>query len=60
MMQDVTTLYLGTKYTFDEILENEEIPFKLRLLAERYLLPEADREDTLETHLYYLDSKRSR
>ena len=56
-MQDVTTLYLGTKYTFDEILENEEIPFKLRLLAERYLLPEADREDTLETHLYYLDSK---
>lgn len=57
VMQDVTTLYLGTKYTFDEILENEEIPFKLRLLAERYLLPEADREDTLETHLYYLDSK---
>lgn len=56
-MQEVGTLYLGTKYTFDEMLENEEIPFKFRLLAERYLLPEADREDTLETHLYYLDKK---
>lgn len=56
-MQEVGTLYVGAKYTFDEILENEEIPFKFRLLAERYLLPESDREDTLETHLYYLDPK---
>lgn len=57
VMQEVGTLYVGTKFRFEEILENEEIPFKFRLLAERYLLPEADREDTLETHLYYLDSK---
>jgi len=57
VMQDVGTLYVGTKYPFGEILENEEIPFKFRLLCERYLLPEADREDTLETHLYYLDSR---
>lgn len=57
VMQDVGTLYVGTKYPFGEILENEEIPFKFRLLCERYLLPESDREDTLETHLYYLDSK---
>ena len=57
VMQDVGTLYVGTKYTFEEILESEEIPFKFRLLCERYLLPEADREDTLETTLYYLDSK---
>lgn len=56
-MQDVGTVYIGTKYTLDEILENEEITFKFRLLAERYILPEADREDTLETHLYYLDNK---
>lgn len=56
-MQDVGNVYVGTKYTIDEILENEEIPFKLRLVTERYILPEADREDTLETHLYYLDEK---
>ena len=57
VMQDVGTLYVGTKYTFEELLDNEEVPFKFRLLSERYLLPEADREDTLETHLYYLDGK---
>lgn len=53
-MQDVSRVYVGCKYTFGEILEEEEIPFKLRLVMERYVLPEADKEDTLETHLYYL------
>lgn len=53
-MQDTSYLYIGTKYTLDEIIENEEITFKFRMILERNILPEADREDTLETHLYYL------
>lgn len=55
-MQDVSSLYIGTKYTFKELLAEEEIPFKFRLITEKYILLEADREDTLETHLYYLSS----
>ncbi len=53
-MQDTTTLYVGTKYTMGELLEEEDISFKFRLIVERYILPEADPGDTLETHLYYL------
>ena len=53
-MQDTGRIYIGSRYTFGELLEAEEIPFKLRLIADKYILPEADREDTLETHLYYL------
>jgi hypothetical protein len=56
-MQDVSSLYIGCKYTLGEILEQENIPFKFRLVVERYILPEADEEDTLETHLYYLPAK---
>ncbi len=56
-MQDVGNLYIGTKYTLDEVLDEEEIMFKFRLLVERYILPEADRADTLETHLYFLEPK---
>lgn len=55
VMQDVGTLYVGTKYQLGEILEDEDVPFKFRLLVNRYVLPEADPQDTLETHLYYLD-----
>ena len=53
-MQDTSRLYVGSKYTFRELLDEDEISFKFRLIMERYILPEADREDTLETHLYYL------
>jgi hypothetical protein len=56
-MQDTSSLYIGAKYTFGEIIENEEIYFKFRLIVEKYILPESDAEDTLESHLYYLDAK---
>ena len=53
-MQDTGRIYVGSRYTFGELLEAEDIPFKFRLIMDKYILPEADREDTLETHLYYL------
>ncbi len=54
-MQDTGRLYIGSKYTIGELLEAEDILFKFRMIVERYILPESDREDTLETHLYYLE-----
>lgn len=56
-IQDVSTVYVGSKYTLGELLEDETIPFKFQLVVERYLLPKFDPEDTLETHLYYLEEK---
>ena len=56
-MQDTGRVYVGSKYTLEEILESEDMPFKFRLIVERYILPEADLQDTLETHLYYLEPK---
>ena len=56
-MQDVGNVYIGTKYTLQEILDDQNIPFKFQLVVERYILPEADLEDTLETQLYYLPQK---
>lgn len=54
-MQDTGRLYVGSKYTMAELLETEDILFKFRMIVERYILPESDPEDTLETHLYYLE-----
>ncbi len=56
-MQDVGTVYIGCKYSFQELLDDNTIPFKFQLLVERYILPEADLEDSMETHLYYLPEK---
>lgn len=56
-MQDTGNLYVGCKYTMEEIINEDEMPFKFRLVVERYILPEADLQDTLESHLYYLEPK---
>ncbi len=57
VMQDTYQIYLGSKYTFGEIVENEEIPFKFRLLVERYVYQEVDPSTTLESQIYYLEPK---
>ncbi|MCH5341148.1 MAG: hypothetical protein J1E01_06760 [Acetatifactor sp.] len=54
-MQDVGRVYVGCKYSFEELLDDDELLFKFRMIVERYILPEADSQDTLETHLYYLE-----
>ena len=54
VMQDTYQLYLGSKYSFREILDNEEIPFKFRLIVERYLYQDMDPDTTLESEFYYM------
>ncbi len=53
-IQDVSRVYVGCKYTLAEFLDEDDVLFKFRLIVERYILPEADGQDTLESHLYYL------
>lgn len=57
VMLDTAFLYLGSKYSYAELIENEEVPFKMRSILERYILPEMDPETTLESHFYHMDSK---
>lgn len=54
-MQDVGRLYVGSKYTMGELLDEDDLNFKFRMIVQRYILPESDLSDTLETHLYYLE-----
>lgn len=57
VMLDTAFLYLGAKYSYAELLENEDVPFKMRSVFERYIIPEMDPETTLESHFYHMDSK---
>lgn len=54
VMVDTGNVYLGAKYTYGELLQNEDIPFKIRTIVERYILPQADAETTLESEFYYM------
>lgn len=54
VMVDTGNVYLGGKYSYGELIQNEEVPFKIRTIVERYILPEADPETTLESDFYYM------
>ena len=55
VMQDNGNIYLGAKYSFQELLEEEMVPFKLKAIISQYVLKEADRDTTLESQFYYLE-----
>lgn len=55
LLQDFTKLYLGGKLTYDEILEHEDAPMKLKTVIARIICGEVDGGTTLENHLFFMD-----
>lgn len=41
-LQDTAKVYIGAKYTFAELLDQDEVAFKFRLIVERYILAEKE------------------
>lgn len=57
VMTDTGCLYLGAKYSYGELMDNEDVSFKFRAILERYILTEMDAETTLESHFYFMNKK---
>lgn len=55
VLQDVRTVSLGVKYTYEELLQDERVPFKFQAIISQYLLKEASPETTLESEFYYME-----
>lgn len=55
-MQDVGNLYLGAYYNYEEIIENEMVPFKLKSIIEHYIMKDTQADTTLESQFYYMGS----
>jgi len=55
VMQDMTNLYIGAKYSYGELMDLDEVPFKLKTVFSHYMLKEVARETKLENHIFYLE-----
>lgn len=56
IMQELSTLYIGARYTYEELIAEEEVPFKVKTLINTYVKPELQGEDlSIESHFYYMD-----
>ena len=54
VMHDLTNIYIGAKYTYDEIMDNDDVPFKFKTILSRYILKEVAGNTTLENHIFYM------
>lgn len=54
VMGDTSNIYLGGKFTYREMLESDEVPFKFQSIIEHYLLKDTDPETSLESQFYYM------
>lgn len=63
MLQDISTVYLGAKYTYGELIEEKDISFKIKTLINKYVVPELEKAGIdfenlpLESHFYYMEGK---
>ncbi len=55
MLQDVSRIYIGAKYTYRELMQNPEMNFKLKSVIEHYLFKETDPDTSLESDFYYME-----
>ena len=55
MIEDFSNVFLGGRLSYKEIMENEDIPFKLRAIFMHYMLPGISDETTLENHLFFIE-----
>ncbi len=54
VLQNTGALYIGAKFSFGDIITEEEVPFKFRTIMSKYALGEVDGEDTFESIFYYM------
>ena len=52
VLQDVSRIYLGCKYSFQELLSNDEISFKFRMIIEKYILQEVLANNDISREAY--------
>ena len=57
VMQDAGTIYLGARFSYKELLEEEMVAFKLKSIISQYILKEVDASATLESHFYYMTAE---
>lgn len=54
VIHDLTNVYLGARFTYEELLDQEEVPFKLKMIISHYFLKEVGPSTRIEDHIFYL------
>ena len=53
-MQDVSKVYIGARYSYQEMMEVEHLPFKLKAILSHYILKDVSGDTTPENHIFFM------
>ncbi len=56
IMQDTSRLYVGGKFSFGDLVEEKDVPFKFQAILSTYVIREVDPETTVESLFYYMEA----
>lgn len=54
VMQDTGNIYIGVRFSYRELIEDENVPFKFKAIVERYIKQDLEWDVTVESHIYYM------
>lgn len=54
IVQSFSDYYIGARWTYAEMMENEDMPFKWKAVIRHYLLKEVAADTTLENHIFFM------
>ena len=57
VIQDITQVYIGGKLSYDEILDEEDVPYKLKTIFLHYMMNEVAGDTLLENHIFFMKKK---
>ena len=55
VIQDMSNIYIGARFSYGELMEEEEVPYKLKKVIFRIYLQEVPEETTPENHIFLLN-----
>lgn len=53
-MQDFGSHYFGARYSYEELMAHEMVPFKFKSIIEHYIMKDTQLDTTLESQFYYM------
>ncbi|MCD7818451.1 MAG: hypothetical protein LUH07_05315 [Lachnospiraceae bacterium] len=56
IMQDTGRLYVGGKFSFGDLVEEKDVPFKFQAIMSTYVIKELDPDTTVESLFYYMEA----
>lgn len=55
VLQDFGNYFIGARWTYGEMLTNEDMPFKWKAVVRHYLLKDVSPDTALESHIFFMD-----